>query len=195
LERLLEAGAELLQERGFEGFTLAEVARRASVSVSSIYARTASKEGLILAIYEREVARIVTDQEALDDVARWEGCSTRWVVEGAVREMAAGILRNGAMLRVFVNRAALDPEFCRLGSENSVRLGERFQSLLLLRRVELCGPDVEETVDFCFRVVYAALFQRITYGPTFESPRPLSDEALVDWLSLRAVALLVPADR
>ena len=39
LERLLQTGLELLQERGFDGFTLQELSQRAGVSIGSIYGR------------------------------------------------------------------------------------------------------------------------------------------------------------
>jgi AcrR family transcriptional regulator len=48
-ERVLEAGARLLEEDGYEAFTLAEVSQRAGVSIGAIYARIDAKETLVLA--------------------------------------------------------------------------------------------------------------------------------------------------
>src|ERR1700758_5344762 len=56
LERVLDAGFKVLQERGLDGFTLQEVSQRAGVSIGSIYGRVPGKEALIMAIYERETA-------------------------------------------------------------------------------------------------------------------------------------------
>ncbi len=61
LERVLQAGFELLQERGFDGFTLQEVSARANVSIGSIYARVPSRESLIKAVYER--AMVWTEEQ------------------------------------------------------------------------------------------------------------------------------------
>ena len=44
LERVLQAGVELLGETDYDGFTLSELSRRAQVSVGSIYARFGSKD-------------------------------------------------------------------------------------------------------------------------------------------------------
>jgi AcrR family transcriptional regulator len=62
LERVLQAGFELLRERGFEGFAVQEVSQRANVSIGSIYARAPSREALIQAVYER--ATLWTDEQA-----------------------------------------------------------------------------------------------------------------------------------
>src|SRR4051795_8248487 len=61
LERVLEAGQKLLEEEGWEGFTVQEVSRRAKVSIGSIYARAPSKEALIYAIYDRAVDHIAEE--------------------------------------------------------------------------------------------------------------------------------------
>ena len=43
LERVLIAGKKLLEEKGWEGFTVQEVSRRAKVSIGSIYARARAR--------------------------------------------------------------------------------------------------------------------------------------------------------
>src|SRR3954466_11107995 len=88
LERVLEAGQKLLEEEGFEGFTLQEVSRRAKVSIGSIYARAPSKEELILAIYDREMERIGAEREGFAAPPHREGLTSRELVETLVREMA-----------------------------------------------------------------------------------------------------------
>jgi AcrR family transcriptional regulator len=70
LERVLQAGANLLREVGYEGFTLQEVSARSEVSVGSIYARAASKEALILAIYDRETERMAQENLRIERASR-----------------------------------------------------------------------------------------------------------------------------
>jgi AcrR family transcriptional regulator len=64
LERVLEAGERLLIEKGWDGFTVQEVSRRAKVSIGSIYARAPSKEALLLAIYDRATDRMAEENDA-----------------------------------------------------------------------------------------------------------------------------------
>src|SRR3954469_71409 len=73
LERVLVAGQRLLEEEGWEGFTVQEVSRRAKVSLGSIYARAPSKEALILAVYDRAVGEIAeANAAALEPQEHWD---------------------------------------------------------------------------------------------------------------------------
>jgi len=82
LERVLQAGADLLREVGYEGFTLQEVSRRSGVSVGSIYARATSKEALILAIYDRETARMREENRRIEAASLRGDLHGRALVEG-----------------------------------------------------------------------------------------------------------------
>ena len=48
LERILRAGADVLADRGYDGFTIGEVSRKAKVSVGSVYGRFESKDAPLL---------------------------------------------------------------------------------------------------------------------------------------------------
>lgn len=69
--RLLDAAAEVFCERGYEGTTVAEVARRAGLTTGAIYANFRDKAELLLETIERGSARVVADMEA----ARSKGVS------------------------------------------------------------------------------------------------------------------------
>ncbi len=69
--RLLDAAAEVFCERGYEGTTVAEVARRAGLTTGAIYANFRDKAELLLETIERGSARVVADMDA----ARSKGVS------------------------------------------------------------------------------------------------------------------------
>src|SRR3954471_11193669 len=99
LERVLDAGQKLLEEEGWEGFTVQEVSRRAKVSIGSIYARAPSKEALILAVYDRAVGRIAEENAALlASDEQWDGLDALEVILGATQELAAQMLGNERIL-------------------------------------------------------------------------------------------------
>src|SRR5512139_1325445 len=50
---VLEAGSRILIQRGFEGFQMSAVARRAGVSVGSLYQYFPNKEALVAALIEQ----------------------------------------------------------------------------------------------------------------------------------------------
>lgn len=62
--RLLDAAAEVFSERGYEGTTVAEVARRAGLTTGAIYANFRDKAELLLQTIERDSAEAVADMEA-----------------------------------------------------------------------------------------------------------------------------------
>ena len=194
LERVLNAGAELLREKGYEGFTVQEVSRRANVSIGSIYARADSKERLFIAIYEREMERMNLESLSLQDTARRDGLSGRELVVALVQELADNVLGNAATLRVFMHRAVVDRDLWRRGSAGLRHLSRTFESALLEHRVELTHPDPELAIDIAFRFVYDTLARRISHGVKFESDRDLSDEELVRELARAAADYLMGPD-
>src|SRR6202008_2823007 len=52
-ERVLDAARALLEENGFEGLTVQEVAIRSGVSIGAIYERFGNKETLLRAVHAR----------------------------------------------------------------------------------------------------------------------------------------------
>jgi AcrR family transcriptional regulator len=192
-DRVLEAGIGVLRESGFDGFTVHEVSRRAGVSIGSIYARAASKDALILAIYDREMERIAARQQRIEADAQREGLAGRALVETLVRDMAELMLSESATLRVFMQRAATDPVIWERGAERSHVLARVFETAMLEHRDELAHPDPELAIDVAYRFVYCTLARRITHGPRFESERELSDERLVQELATAAADYLLPA--
>jgi AcrR family transcriptional regulator len=188
-----QAGAEVLRDVGYEGFTLQEVSRRAKVSIGSIYARAASKEALFIAIMERELARLAAEERQIDVTARREDLRGRELVVALVEEMAGVALRNADTLRVFMHRAVVDRDVWERGSEGLRHFAKTFETALLQHREDITHPDPELAIDIAFRFTYDTLARRISHGPSFESDRPLSEDALVAELARAAADYLMGA--
>jgi AcrR family transcriptional regulator len=193
-DRVLDAGTELLQDKGWDGFTLAEVSRRAKVSIGSIYARVPSKDALLYTIYDRYQEVLRAEQLELDDPQRFQGLATRDVLDGAVRAFADTMQRHRRMLRVFMHRGAVDDVIAARGSESSAAIGRTFKELLLTRRDELRHPDPELAVDVAWRIVFCTLARQVMYGPTFESDRLVEWDDLVTQLAAACAAYLLHAN-
>ncbi len=187
LERVLQAGLELLVEKGFEAFTLQEVSRRARVSIGSIYARAPNRDALILALHARAMEHMIDQEQQFEVDSLREDLSPRELVELLVTDMATITLNNGPMLRVFMLQAPLFPEILRRGQESSQATAQLFESALLRHRDAIRHPDPELAIDIAYRMVYCTVTRRITHGPTFESAREVSNEERVRELA-RAVA-------
>lgn len=63
-ERLLDAAAVVFTEKGYDGTTVAEVARQAGLSTGAIYANFRDKADLLLETIERGSAQAVGDLDA-----------------------------------------------------------------------------------------------------------------------------------
>lgn len=96
--RIIDAAETLLLEKGFDGMTVAEVARLAGVSPQTVYAVFASKAGIIMAAIEDRVLRddrnadaIKQTQESSDPVLMLRGVAriVRNIYEGNAPTFAA----------------------------------------------------------------------------------------------------------
>ena len=180
LERVLAAGIELLRLEGYAGLSIAEVCKRADVSVGSIYARFKSKEALFQALHVRMLEIIDQEQASLfEGLAPATAGTDRSVVETAVERVADHVDRHQALLRVMILRGAVDADTRARGSASSLQLADRFETFLLDNVAAFGVDDPALAVDIAFRILYATLTRRLVSGPTFESRRILEWDAFV----------------
>jgi AcrR family transcriptional regulator len=189
--RVLDVGVTLLEDGGYDAFTIAAVCERAGVAPRALYARVDTKEALFLAVYEHGIARLRTGQEVFADDARWAGLTPAALVRAAVAEMVGISLRHERFLRAVVLISAAHPEVRRRGSRYSQELGEGFAGVVLRARDAIRHDDPETAVLSCFGTVFAASIIRIAYGPGFATPSPVDDDAFVADLGETAVRYLL----
>src|SRR4051812_29086206 len=190
-DRILAAAKSVLEDEGFDAFTLAKVATRAGVAVGSIYHRIGSKEELFRAVYNSEMNAIYEESSIYSDAAVWEPLSAEATILRAIEVMAAFNSRHAAFLRVAIARSMVDPDIIVAAREHTTRLAWRFESVLLSKQASFTHPDPATGVDVCFRLVFSTLTRRVTHGPKFESPVDISDEELVSNLARACQGLLL----
>ena len=64
VEMIVEGAASILEERGFEGYNTNAIARRAGVSVGSIYQYFSDKDSITAAVIRREAVQFLDDARA-----------------------------------------------------------------------------------------------------------------------------------
>lgn len=168
--RVLGAGVKLLEEGGYEAFTIAAVCERAGVAPRALYDRIDSKDALFLAVYEHAMGALRDDQAVLDDEPRWRELTAEQVAEQAVREVAGIFRRHAAVLRAVVLISGAHPEVYRRGAEYSQRLGDQFIALLLRHGADVDHADPEAAVRAAFNTVFSTLVLRTAYGASFATP-------------------------
>ena len=194
-ERALDASLELLEENGFDGFTVADVSRRAGVSVGAIYARFGNKESLLRAVHRRAM-----DGMSREYIARTaaDGPAARYLrdaVVDAVEIVAAIFDRHRDHLRAFMHLGAVDDVISQRGSESSRELSRQFKAIVFEHRDEVGHADPDTAVDIAFRIAYCTFARQIMYGPEFESDLRVSWEELVPEVATACVAYLLGPGR
>lgn len=192
-ERVLGAGSAILEEDGYDGFTLVDVSKRAKVSIGSIYARVKSKDDLFYVIQDR----FMTDSEAIPgfvtDPDAYAGLETRALIRQCVVDIGITFQANSRLLRVFMHRGIVDPVVAQRSSRSVSSFARAFEGLLLTRRDEIRHADPELAVDVAFRTAWGTLARQIMYGPTFESEVTIAWETLVEELGSVCVGYLIDA--
>ena len=189
-ERVLQAATSLLAEEGYEGFTLAEVSKRAGVSIGSIYARVKSKDDLFYVVQDRYMTG-AEDRPTLQDPETWSHLPTRELIRELARELGEVFHQNEPLLRVFMHRGIVDPTVAARSSVSVSRFHDQVEAILLGRRNEIAHDDPELAVDVAFRMAWGTLARQIMYGPTFESHRVIAWDTLVAEIARACAAYLL----
>ena len=190
LERVLAAGTTLLEQDGYEGFTLAKVSALANVSIGSIYARVKKKDDLFLVIQDRFMSASEEDSGLAELESRTD-LPARELTRAAVAEIAKAFQANPRLLRVFMHRGIVDDTVAARSSASVSTFSDTFERLLLTRRAEFAHPDPELAVDVAFRMAWGTLARQIMYWPTFESHRAVEWDTLVSELGDACAAYLL----
>ncbi len=195
-ERALTAGADLLREEGIDGFSISEVCRRAKISVGSLYGRIDSRDALLLAIHDDVIGKIGTELSVFDLDDSWAELPTREMVDRAVRELGAIYERNSSIMRVFILRAASDPEMRKHGAVMSAKLADAFTALLITRQADIPHPNPLDAINACFRLAADGIAWETAFGRDFVEVAPLKEGVMLDRLARAcALFLLSPLDQ
>jgi AcrR family transcriptional regulator len=110
--RIARAAREAFADRGFEGAAMADIARSAGMAAGTLYNYYPSKEALLAAVFELEIAGMSAETKAPEDIGGW----ARSALEGYAvfsrerwREFMASFYRGSAEegLRYYMTQAPL----------------------------------------------------------------------------------------
>ena len=87
-ERILDAGVRLLEDGGYEAFTIAALCERAQVPPRALYARVDTKDELFLAVYEHGMRRLRASEQVFSDPDRWQRDDYPRRIERAVLDLS-----------------------------------------------------------------------------------------------------------
>ncbi|WP_044042833.1 TetR/AcrR family transcriptional regulator [Caballeronia insecticola] len=167
---IVEAAAQVLETEGFEGFNTNAVARRAGVSIGSLYQYFPGKDALTVALIRRETARFYDD--ALIALGKRSGrAALEYLIGAAVRQqlqrpMLARLLdiaEGRPALRGEVNTTAMEElitTVVRRAAPKHARPETASGDLFAIVRgmVDAAGERGERDLDDLERRVRAAVF-------------------------------------
>jgi len=109
-QALLEAATHAFEERGYDETTTAEIARRAGVSVGSVYGYFPDKRAILLEIVHETVEQMSDRIVAELDPARWQGSDLRDSVRALIDTVFKTRLLRPGLQRILWERFFKDPE-------------------------------------------------------------------------------------
>lgn len=165
--RILDAGVALLEEGGYDAFTIPALCDRAGVPPRALYARADSKDALFLAVYEHGIARVVADQEVFADAQRWDGLDDEARIAQAVAVVSTIFDRHQLFLRAIVLISSRHPEVARRGAVRRRELCDLFTTVLEPTDARSPHPDRLAARRFAFTLAFSALVVRTAYGEEF----------------------------
>lgn len=162
LERVLDVFTELLAEKSLAEITMADLAKRSGVAVTSVYARFENKDALAVAAHERLRVEAFAAIDALTEPARWQGAGLDEIAATVVARTVNYRRNNDRLLRalLLVNDREMHERAAAIIRHGS----ERLAVLLRPRLTWLAAAERDRAVDFAWRAVMAVLQQRLVYG-------------------------------
>lgn len=137
VEGILDAAARLVLERGVEALTTRDIAEAAGVPVASLYQYFADKEGVLLALAERDMEEM--DAQVLEDLARLEVLTVAGVVRSVMMSFVEVYHRRRAFVEIYL-RGRTNAAVHRFGREHNARVAETLRAFAAA--AGLTNPDL-----------------------------------------------------
>jgi AcrR family transcriptional regulator len=190
LDRILDAAEALVAEKGFDDSPVAEIVARAGSSVGAFYTRFEDKYALLHALSARFSEQgMATADEALAP-ERWRDASIAEILHSVLRFLVSIYRERAGLMRAFVVRNYVDPEFAERTDRLSLYVKARVVELLLERRGEIGNADPDRAVRFGLAMVFSTLENALLFGELRSSPLNLSDDEFSTELARAYLAYL-----
>ncbi len=205
LERLLDAAEALIADKGIDGVTVAEVARRASSSVGAFYARFDDKEALLRCVLARFYEQAAATTEVALDQQRWLSTPLAGTFKALLHFMLDMLRERRQLIVAMMVRAANDPTLTALTQQLEQQICLGVAGLLARRGDVIDHPQPALARRMCVWMVLSAMETRVLYAtvapaggaepgaapvPGEHGSTPWSDEQLVQQLTVMCLRYL-----
>lgn len=139
VEAILDATERLVVERGVEALTTRDITDAAGVPVASLYQYFADKEGVLLALAERDMAEM--DEQVSADLAVLDELTMATLVETTMQAFVKVYLRRRAFVEIYL-RGRTNPALAAFGRAHNVRIATTLRELAV--SAGLASPALTE---------------------------------------------------
>jgi AcrR family transcriptional regulator len=178
-DSMVAVARELLIEGGAEAVTVAEVSRRAGISVGALYGRFGDKAGLLRDVHEL-VAGGVRDRQVENlNALRDQDLAEDDIVRAAVRGFLAPFQEEQAEMREIAFYSRLDAEVAHRGKQISVSATAALADLLRERGGAV--GDVGQVASSVAQMVFGTAMSTVAFGTIFDTDAPPAIAGAPDW--------------
>ncbi len=167
--RVLDSGVEIMSELGYEGFTIAEICKRAEVAPRFIYDRVDDKDNLFLAVYMHGMLELADEQTELVQPGRWDMLTNSERISAAVHQIGQIFMTHREFLKSVVLISSSVEEISKRGAESKNQFSQQFNQMLESIHSEINHDDPQDAITACFDIVFSAWVVRVAYGREFSS--------------------------
>jgi len=178
LYRILDVAEELIQEKGVNGVSIPEIARRAGSSVGGFYARFRDKNELLRALEEQFFEELSARLSRLADAQRWARAEVPEIVAACVAELVAVARERHHLMTAFLLRGIQDPALRAGAIEFRQKVAGSLTALFLARSPAPNHPDPALAIDLAVQLAFGLIQQRAVLGETRAAGRKLGDQEL-----------------
>lgn len=154
-ENLVDAGARLFAQRGFDATQTPDIAAAASVSVGTFYRYFTDKLEILVEIQRRHFARAYHDVMARLTPDRFAGKDRRATIEDAIAVLLDHIHRSPEMQRVFLEMSLRDEKVAAL--KNAFDDASRKALAALI--ASICPRDQVADPESTATIIYTAVLE------------------------------------
>lgn len=155
LARIVTAGESLFAERGYDGASVGDIAKKAKCSVGAFYARFPDKESLFHHIHQRHCGILVETARRAEDDALAEATSLEDVVKRIVAAQFSFASKRRALTRVFIQRSGEDSAFHARYAASWGEAAACYRRMLGTYASDIGAKDPAAGIDFVIRMVHA----------------------------------------
>lgn len=180
--RMLKAGHMLVENHGYDGMRISDIAKEAGCSVGIFYERFGDKENFFKLMLDASIGKGVKDIGQYLAPERWDGVPTHVIIAKTVYQIVNWFRSHKGLYCAALTALPQNDQNLRPFRHSSRETSALLTSLLETRRDELSCADIEASVRFSLQMINGAMvlaaLTELTSGP--ETRMDMNETIMID---------------